>query len=208
MDRAIHRSSDSHTRIDPVSRNGIRQKILSSEIVPQDWVLLGPNLVIPADGYLEESQGIQIDESVLTGESLPVKKRNEDPESVVFAGTRVLTETGILRVLRTGPLTQYGQIVQSISQAPKERTPLQKTLQRLVQILIGAPLGLCALLAIARIKQGHGWIDALMSSATLAIAAIPEEFPVVFTFYLGVGVYRLAKRKALVRRGVSVENIG
>jgi heavy metal translocating P-type ATPase len=91
---------------------------------------------------------------------------------------------------------------------PHERTPLQKSMNRLIQILIIAAAFLCGLLALVRVYQGHGWPDALLSAATLAVAAIPEEFSVVFTFFLGVGIYRLAKKRALVRRAVSVENIG
>ena len=67
---------------------------------------------------------------------------------------------------------------------------------------------MCAVLAAVRLWQGHGWIDALLSAVTLAVAALPEEFPVVYTFFLGVGVFRLARKKALVRRAVAVENIG
>jgi magnesium-transporting ATPase (P-type) len=87
-------------------------------------------------------------------------------------------------------------------------TPLQRAVRRLVSTLVIAALAACVILVIARLVQGHGWLDAIISAVTLATAALPEEFPVIFAFFLGVGVYRLAKRGALVRRAVSVENIG
>lgn len=159
----------------------------------------------------------------MTGEAFPIHKKAfgsnpffladedavlVDPTTLGYAGTRALTGIGSMRVLSTGQQTSYGAIVQSVSTLIHERTPLQKSISKLVQYLIVASAFLCLALAGVRLYQGHGWLDALLSAATLAIAAIPEEFPIVFTFFLGVGVYRLAKRHALVRRAVSVENIG
>lgn len=195
----------------------------SHDLVPGDLILVHPGLFVPADGVFQETTDLQVDESALTGEAFPIAKSflredpfllsakgeaSVDPRTLGFAGTRVLTGLGKMRVTQTGRLTAYGEIVQSVSKMPHERTPLQKSIAKLVQGLIFAAAFLCLLLAGVRVYQGHGWLDALLSGATLAIAAIPEEFPVVFTFFLGVGVYRLAKRRALVRRAVSVENIG
>jgi len=206
-----------------VLRDGKELEIDSRELVPGDILKVETGILLPADGIFESIQDMQIDESVLTGEAFPIAKKksdkdlftlSSDQETMVeaqalgFAGTRVLTGSGTLRVLFTGTNTAYGEIVQSVAQMPHERTPLQKSITRLVTRLIYAAGILCLLLAAIRIYQGHGWLDALLSAATLAVAAIPEEFPVVFTFFLGVGVYRLAKKRALVRRAVSVENIG
>lgn len=206
-----------------VLREGQEVEVDSRDLVPGDLILLQRGLLLPADGVFESATNAQVDESVLTGESFPVLKKSIDidffamtessevvvpGETLGYAGTRVLTGTGLFRVLATGVRTSYGEIVQSISQMPRERTPLQRAISHLVQILIAVSLLFCFLLAGVRVYQGHGWLDALLSAATLAVAAIPEEFPVVFTFFLGVGVYRLAKKRALVRRAVSVENIG
>ena len=125
-----------------------------------------------------------------------------------FAGTRLLTGRAALRVVYTGGETLYGEIVRSAIGGAGGATPLQAALGRLVWILLAAAALVCLALALVRLHQGFGWIDALVSALTLAVAALPEEFPIVFTFFLGVGVYRLAKRQALVRRAVSVENIG
>jgi Ca2+-transporting ATPase len=124
------------------------------------------------------------------------------------AGTRVLTGAAQVRVAFTGADTIYGQIVRSVQAERSDRTPLQRAIGDLVAALIGVAAFACLALALVRYAQGHGFADALLSAATLAVAALPEEFPVVFTFFLGVGVFRLAQRKALVRRGVAVENIG
>ncbi len=206
-----------------VRRDSQEIQINSRELVPGDLVLISPGLLLPADGVFEEASDIQVDESALTGESFPVLKKRlylnpftssrehevtVPSEMMGSAGTRILTGRGSLRVLLTGQQTAYGEIVQSVAQMPHERTPLQKSIAHLVKVLIYAAGVLCFILALIRLFQGHGWLDALMSAATLAVAAIPEEFPVVFTFFLGVGIYRLAKKRALVRRAVSVENIG
>jgi Ca2+-transporting ATPase len=206
-----------------VFRDGQEIEIDSQELVPGDLLKLSTGIFIPADGVIEEAHEIQIDESVLTGEAFPIQKikyqsnpfdQNEKsvvlvkPNCLAFAGTRVLTGKGLLRIIFTGSNTSYGEIVKSVSQMPHERTPLQVSIGNLVKNLISISAVFCLLLAGLRIYQGHGWLDALLSAATLAIAAVPEEFPVVFTFFLGVGIYRLAKKQALVRRAVSVENIG
>ena len=129
-------------------------------------------------------------------------------EQWVFAGTRLLTGRASLLVAYTGGESIYGEIVRSAKGSAQTRTPLQRAIQGLVVALTAAALVLCAILIVVRLRQGHGWLDATISAVTLATAALPEEFPVVFAFFLGVGVYRLARSGALVRRAVSVENIG
>lgn len=206
-----------------VVRGGKQLVIDSIDLVPGDLVKLTTGSILPADGILESAVDLRIDESVLTGEAFPVKKQTchfnwaEKTEKTeisiqsnefVSAGTRVLTGNGSLRVLAIGGATSYGEIVKSISSAPSERTPLQLGIASLTKNLVYLASAFCLFLAGVRIYQGFGWMDALLSAATLAVAAIPEEFPLVFSFFLGVGVYRLAQHQALVRRAVSVENIG
>jgi Ca2+-transporting ATPase len=190
--------------------------------VPSDLVVISSEgHFLPADGFWEAADSLQVDESVLTGEAFPVHKASLvfDPvttgtEAIVdsdvlgFAGTRVLAGEGRLRVLFTGTKTSYREIVQSVVNMAHDKTPLQLAILGLTRFLIYAAAVFCLALAFIRFCQGYGLLDALLSAAVLAVAAIPEEFPVVFSFFLGVGVYRLAKRRALVRRAVSVENIG
>ncbi|MDR3492389.1 MAG: cation-transporting P-type ATPase [Gammaproteobacteria bacterium] len=203
-----------------VIRNGIESELSAWEIVPGDLVVVPTGMPFPADGIVIAGKDIQVDESALTGESFPVKKMSlntfqenktevtVDSDHWGFAGTRLLTGRALLRIVYTGKKTLYGEIVTSALNTTQARTPLQKAIAKLVFILIIAAIALCFVLAGVRYYQGFGIIDSILSAATLAVAALPDEFPVVFTFFLGVGVYRLAKKKALVRRAVSVENIG
>ena len=199
-------------------RDGQWQKMPARALVPGDLVRVQPGEYFPADGLLVQGSGLQVDESTLTGESLPVAKRALEGDGALppsaaevhwgTAGTRLLTGTAWLRVLWIGQDTRYGEIVRTATEGSHEATPLQKAIRELVVILLGVALIVCAVLALVRLWQGHGWMDALLSAVTLAVAAIPEEFPVVYTFFLGAGVFRLAKKHALVRRAVAVENIG
>ncbi len=203
-----------------VIRHGTELTLPTWQLVPGDLVIVPSGTAIPADGIFVGGNNLQVDESTLTGESYPVQKQllthvpqyNATP--VIdecywgLAGTQLLTGRAHLRVVYTGAETLYGQIVHSALQTTQERTPLQQAIAKLVFALIISATILCVILAIVRYAQGFGLIDALISAATLAVAALPDEFPVVFTFFLGLGVYRLAQKKALVRRAVSVENIG
>lgn len=204
-----------------VVRDGMLSEVFAAELVPGDRVRIETGETFPADGLIVSGEGLQADESPLTGEAYPVPKKalasgpaasDEavwiDGEHWGFAGTRLLTGQAELTVAYTGRQTLYGEIVRTAAAGEHERTPLQTAISNLVVLLMAAACVLCLILAGVRLRQGHGWVDALVSAATLAVAALPEEFPVVFTMFLGVGVYRLARRKALVRRGVSVENIG
>lgn len=201
-----------------VLRDGEWRDIPSRELVPGDLAEVAPGGYFPADGLLVSGHGIQVDESTLTGESLPVAKRCVEPteplpasvseEHWCMAGTLLLTGTARLRIACIGGETRYGEIVRSATEGSHAATPLQKAIGELVAVLLGVAVALCIVLAAVRLWHGHGWIDALLSALTLAVAALPEEFPVVYTFFLGAGVFRLARKKALVRRAVAVENIG
>ncbi|RUO92443.1 cation-transporting P-type ATPase [Corallococcus sp. AB018] len=202
-----------------VSRDGHEAEVPAEDVVPGDLLRVEAGSTFPADGLVVRGQGLQAEESSLTGESLPVRKRPlerlppgaEPAVEVVhwgLAGTRLLTGTAWVRIVLTGPETLYGSIVRSAGQEARARTPLQHAVAHLVAVLVGVAAALCAVLALVRLRQGFGWLDALLSAATLGVAALPEEFPVALTFFLGAGVYRLARRQALVRQAVSVENIG
>lgn len=203
-----------------VVRDGTPRDVVAAEVVAGDLTLVRAGEPFPADGVLVTADDAQVDESALTGESHPVRKRallewpHGGPDPAIgdvhwgLAGTRLLAGAATLRVVFTGGETLYGEIARSAALERRARTPLQAAIARLVSLLIAAAVVVCVALAAVRLGQGHGWIDAILSAVTLAVAALPEEYPVVLTFFLGVGVYRLAKRRALVRRAVSVENIG
>jgi len=198
-----------------VIRDGQKQQVAADELVPGDLVLVSAGEAVPADGIILAGADLQADESSLTGEAYPVTKHElsssapgPDEGNWVFAGTRLLTGTAHVRILFTGRDCLYAEIVAAATGSRDERTPLQLEVARLVRLLLIIAIALCLLLAGIRLYQGHGLVDAFLSAAVLAVAAIPEEFPVALTFFLGVGAYRLARSKALVRRAVAVENIG
>ena len=203
-----------------VMRDGRRVAVSALELVPGDLVVVTSGEAFPADGLVVAGADLQADESTLTGEAYPAPKRpspevlGPGDEPLVetlhwgFAGTRLLTGQALVRVVFTGGETLYGEIVRSAVRGQRALTPLQAAIKNLVGLLLAISAVICLILAGVRLRQGYGWLDALVSAVTLAVAALPEEFPVVFAFFLGVGVYRLARRQALVRRAVSVENIG
>jgi P-type Ca2+ transporter type 2C len=203
-----------------VLRDGNRVEVSALDVVPGDLLIIASGEPFPADGLVVAGTELQAEESTLTGEAYPVPKRplqelvgsgDERPIDVLhwaFAGTRLLTGQAVVRVVFTGAETLYGEIVRSAVQGKRALTPLQTAIKSLVGLLLTVAAIMCVILAAVRFHQGYGLLDALVSAVTLAVAALPEEFPVVFTFFLGVGVYRLAQRQALVRRAVSVENIG
>jgi Ca2+-transporting ATPase len=228
MDAYLHRRT--HASIEGLSsrlasratvvRGGVRRTVPATALVPGDLAVVTTGEAFPADGLVVGGDRIQADESALTGESFPVRKVAVDrlPRTVSeakvdgaswgFAGTRLLTGEAQMRVVYVGSETLYGEIARSATRGAQTRTPLQTAVGQLVVVLIAGAVLLCLTLGWVRWQQGHGMLDALLSALTLAVAALPEEFPVVLTFFLGVGVYRLAKRQALVRRAVVVENIG
>ena len=228
MDAYLHRRTQASTRglrsaladTARVVRDGRHLDIAATELVVGDLALIRAGEPFPVDGIIVASDGAQVEESALTGESYPVRKHTLEAEPVgltprpiddvhwAMAGTRLLTGEVSVRVAFTGGETLYGEIVRMATLGGGERTPLQQAVARLVSGLIIAAGALCLVLGAVRLAQGQGWIDAALSAATLAVAALPEEFPVVLSVFLGVGVYRLARRQALVRRAVAVENIG
>jgi P-type Ca2+ transporter type 2C len=228
MDAFLHRRTQASTeglssRLATTAtaiRDGQPVLVPAGDLVPGDLAVITAGQPFPADGLVIGGSEMQADESALTGEAYPVSKKplrnlpagpaepTVDGVHWGFAGTRLLTGKARLRVVFTGSETLYGEIVRSARGGSHARTPLQKAVASLVSVLLVAATALCLILAFIRFRQGHGLIDAALSAVTLGVAALPEEFPVAFTFFLGVGVFRLARRQALVRRAVSVENIG
>lgn len=227
MDAWLHRRTQASTQglrsrlaaQATVIRDAAIVEISAVDLVPGDLAIVRAGETFPADGLIVAGAELQAEESVLTGEAFPMRKlplaispRRAGPAIETshwgFAGTRLLTGRASVRIVATGAETLYGEIVRSARAGAHALTPLQRAIAQLVTMLVVAAAAICVLLAAVRLYQGHGPLDALLSAATLAVAAIPEEFPVVFAFFLGVGVYRLAQRRALVRRAVVVENIG
>lgn len=191
-----------------VLRDGKEIEIPSSEIVPQDLVVLESGDRIPADGQLLEAYSLQVNESVLSGESLPIMKSTKTDENSVFFGTTVVSGRGKFKVLNTGSSTKFGQIAQSLTSIREEQTPMEKALLSLSKgVGIGA-IGIALVIFVLRILQGFEASEMLLTSIALMVAAVPEGLPAVVTIVLALGVRKMYTKKALVRKMVAVESLG
>ena len=190
-----------------VLRDGAEQIIAARDIVPGDTVAVQEGDVIPADGVVTHGTQLEVDESALTGESLPVRKDVVD-HARLLAGTAVLGGRASMLVDRTGASTEYGALARSVVTAADPQSPLQRAIRRLVLQLGGIALVVCAGVLAVALLRGEPFAAALIASVSLAMAAVPEELPMVFTLYLGLGAWRLARGNALVRRLARVETLG
>ena len=188
-----------------VVRDGAPAEIPTEEIVPGDILLIREGDVLHADGNVAWSAHLAIDESMLTGESEPKDKIGGAP---FYAGSRVLTGQGGGEVTSTGLRTQYGRIASLVAEAPAGLTPIQEKTAKVVSVL-----GRVAILVAAAVF-GLSWFHerslarAFVSAISVAMSAMPEEFPLVFTLFLSLGAWRLSRHRVLVRRLASVETLG
>jgi Ca2+-transporting ATPase len=206
-----------------VIRDGQERRIPARELVPGDTVLVTAGERIPVDGRIISSGVLTIDESLLTGESVPVLKSNSsaaettsDPatpddremSSTGFAGTLVVHGEGALRATCTGMHTRLGNIGSSLSILREEQTPLQRTSAILVGYLGILAIAFCVLIIVAYGVLRQDWIQGMLAGLTLGIALIPEEFPMVLAVFMAIGAWRLAQNKVLVRRAAAIETLG
>jgi Ca2+-transporting ATPase len=193
-----------------VWRDGRRQVIPSEEIVPGDLVFVREGDVVPADGLLVQGHHLVVDESALTGESQPITKdtSGSGEERELFAGTTILSGHGLMRVTQTGPETRFGRIGTLVAAIRPPLTPLQQLINKLVWQATIVASGFCVAVAAIELSYGRGWTAAITAGVSLAIAALPEEFSIVYTLYLALGTWKLAREHALVRRLASVETLG
>lgn len=210
-----------------VMRNGKTEIIPSEEIVPGDVVLLEAGDAIPADGRIIENAGLTIEESALTGESVPVNKWIDainlrdggkevplaDRKNMVYMGSTVVYGRGSFVVTGTGMNTEMGKIAGAIAAAKENETPLQRKLNELSKILTKLVLGICVLIfAVQLIRAGSFTADVVVHSfmiaVSLAVAAIPEGLAAVVTVVLSIGVTNMSKRNAIIRKLTAVETLG
>ena len=199
-----------------VIRNGRELSIPSEELVPGDVMLLAEGERISADGEMLEADGFGADESTLTGEADIVwKVKAPAPDEGrcwrtdhCYAGTNVVAGRAAVRVTATGTATEYGKIGLDVAEAPDRPTPLEKQTRRLVRDCSIFSFVMLLFVVGATLHCGSGIIDAALAGITIAMATIPEEFPVVLTVFLALGAWRLARRNALIRRIPSVETLG
>jgi Ca2+-transporting ATPase len=207
-----------------VLRDGTEKVINSSDLVPGDVMYIAEGVKVPADGVVLKASTLCVDESSLTGEAEGVWKvttENRDINSTdywrrdyCYAGTLVTQGTGTILVDKIGSATEYGKIGQNVISAPDSPTPLQKQTGKLVKLCAGIAAVLFALVGVVTYFNipdhilGDRIVESILSGITLAMAMIPEEFPVILTVFLSMGAWRLAKKHSLVRKLPSVETLG
>lgn len=200
-----------------VIRNGKDIEIDAVDLVPGDVIHLSQGDKIPADARLIYSNDIQVDEALLTGESLPVEKQTApvsidavlaEQKSMLFAGTLVTQGVAKAIVCRTDFSTEIGKIAKLISESKREETPLQISIKKF-SIRAGIFLGILTIIVFAvGILIGHSLLDMFLISVAVAVSAVPEGLPIAMTVILATGVQRMAKRKGVVRKLIAAEALG
>lgn len=188
-----------------VIRNGRQVLIAAREVVPGDLLLLESGDIVAADARVIECSRFQVNEAILTGESQPAEKQREEN---IFMGTAVVTGTATAEVTTTGMRTELGKIAHLITTAESPATPLQKQLSKVGRMLLVLCLIVVAIVLITGLLQGRSWLELVVFSVSLAVAAVPEGMPAIVTVALALGVQRMAARNALVRKLPSVETLG
>ena len=200
-----------------VLRNGEKHFVDSVDLVPGDVVLISAGDKIPADIRIVEDKNLEIDESILTGESIPVRKSTKEIHenailaertSMAYASTLVTKGLGIGIVVSTGNNTQTGKIANLVSQSENLETPLTKKITKFSTILLYIILGFAFLTFFAGLIRGKSVVDMIMAAVALAVGAIPEGLPAAVTITLAIGVGRMAKRHAIIRKLPAVETLG
>jgi P-type Ca2+ transporter type 2C len=205
-----------------VVRSGEQLRIPGREVVRGDVVLLAEGDRVPADAVLVDAVNVSVDESALTGESVPARKAAAPEDGAgeqmgapggdgtpwVFSGTLVVKGHGIAVVRQIGAGTELGRIGTALRTIVPERTPLQREIDRLVRIIAVLGLGAAALVVIVYGLIRGGWLKGLLAGIATAMALLPEEFPVVLTVFLALGAWRMSRRHVLTRRPPVVETLG
>lgn len=201
-----------------VMRDGEEIEIPAREVVPGDIVLLRAGDKIPADARLVESVNLQVEEAALTGESVPVEKHAKpitngglaiaDRKNLTYAGTAATYGRGRAVIVGTGMNTEFGKIAQLLQTVESGRTPLQENLDKVGKNLARAAFVIVTLIAAIGLFRGQPLIEMVLFGIALAVAVVPEALPAVVTISLAIGVQRMVKRNALVRRLPAVETLG
>jgi len=218
-ERAIEALRDLTSPRALVIRDGQLQRIAGREVVRGDLVMLAEGDRVPADGVLIVGSNLQVDESLLTGEAVPVRKISAagdtaparpggDDTPFVYSGTLVVAGQGTARVTATGARSEIGRIGTALGVLETERSPLQKQTARLIRTLALLALVLSLSLVIAYGLLRGDWLAAALAGIALAMAMLPEEYPVVLTVFPALGAWRLSKEKVLTRRVAAIETLG
>ena len=201
-----------------VLRNGNRTEVLSAELVPGDVILLEAGDKVPADARIVEDIDLFTDESPLTGESMPVHKHSRtildektplgDQANMLHAGTVITKGRAVAIVCATGMHTSVGRIAGMIQDHTAEKTPLEVRLQELGKYLVAVCFAICALVVVIGVWRGEEIFLMCMAGISLAVAAIPEGLPAIVTVVLALGMQKMMRRKAIIRKLPAVETLG
>ena len=202
-----------------VIRDGVRQRIPGREVVRGDLLVLSEGDRVPADAVLRVSAHVSADESLLTGESVPVRKLPADGSPTVarpggedlpfvFAGTLITRGQGLAEVLATGLETEMGRIGKALAAVAPERSALQRETGQLVRRLLVVAVGLCVTVVVAYGLTRADWLGGFLAGLTLAMAILPNELPAILTIFLALGAWRIAQRNVLTRRIPALEALG
>ncbi len=206
-----------------VIRGGVKRRVAGREVARGDILVLAEGDRVPADAILRRAINLSVDESLLTGESVPVRKTPSaevkdldrpggDDMPSVFSGTLVTAGQGIAEVVCTGGRTELGKIGKALQQIQPEATSLQKETGRLVRIMASVGLAACGLVVVVYALTRGGtlqvWKEGLLAGIALAMAILPEEFPVVLTIFLALGAWRISRSRVLTRRMPAIETLG
>ena len=204
-----------------VIRDGTRKRIAGREVVRGDFVVLAEGDRIPADAILRQSHDLLADESLLTGESLPVRKVAAETGApsegyrpgghdlpCVFSGSLVVRGSGIGEVTAIGSFSEIGKIGQSLNTLETEPPRLREQTQRLVKIfaIVGAAVSILAVVLYGTLRGG--WLDAVLAGIALGMSMLPEEFPVVLAVFMAMGAWRISRARVLTRRASAIETLG
>ncbi|OAI04365.1 cation-transporting P-type ATPase [Methylomonas methanica] len=215
--KAIDALSRVLTITSTVLRDGQRRAISADELVPGDVVLLQSGDKVPADLRLLQIRELQIDESALTGESVPVEKRLATLEvatvladrcNMAYSSTLVTYGSGLGVVVESGDSTEIGLINRMIASATDLETPLTQKISQFSRLLLWVIVGLAVVTFAVGVWRGHAMLDMFMAAVALAVGAIPEGLPAALTITLAIGVSRMAKRNAIIRKLPAVETLG
>ncbi len=227
-EKAIEALQEMTAATSKVIRNGKKEIIKSKDLVVGDIIVLEAGDSVPADARIIECASMKVEEAALTGESVPSLKQVErlelkgqkdvplgDRKNMVYMGSTVVYGRGVAVVTDTGMNTEMGKIAEALSQAKDEATPLQKKLGQLSKILSFAVIGICVFIFVFNLITSSGGgidkhflLDTFMVAVSLAVAAIPEGLATVVTIVLSMGVTRMSKRNAVIRKLTAVETLG
>jgi Ca2+-transporting ATPase len=202
-----------------VIRDGEQKRIAGREVVTGDILILVEGDRVPADGVLLSSNNVSVDESLLTGESVPVRKipwkegvkaerPGGDDQPFVYAGTMVVQGQGLVEVRSTGVRTEMGRIGTVLQTVERGETRLKGEITRIVRTIAIVGIFLCAIIVIVYGMTRGNWIEGLLAGITLAMAILPEEFPVVLTIFLALGAWRISRKNVLTRQVPAIETLG